>query len=184
MWKFIKSSTDPTNWLEGHKREICFVGRSNVGKSSLINALTNSKKLAITSNTPGRTKLINFFQNNQQVIVDLPGYGYAKISKDKKITIEKMLQKYLENRDEIVAVFLLIDIKVGITLNDRAMIEYLQTLGHTFMIVGTKFDKANQSEINKTTRALKAITSNYIFTSSSKKYNIDKLRDIFEQYFV
>ncbi len=184
MWKFIKSSNDPVNWLEGHLREVCFIGRSNVGKSSLINALTNTKKLAITSSTPGRTRLINFFQNNEKIIVDLPGYGYAKVSKKEKIMIEKMLQKYFEFRDEIVAVFLLIDIKVGITKNDHAMIEYLQTLGHTFVIIGTKFDQANQSEINKTIKALKEITSNYLFTSSFTKYNIDKLRDIFNQYFV
>ncbi len=183
MWKFIKSSSDQQSWLSGHKREVCFIGRSNVGKSSLINALTNIKKLAITSNTPGRTQLINFFQEDDKILIDLPGYGYAKLSKMEKLKIEHMLQDYFEHRDEIVAIFVLIDIKVGLTKNDKAMIEYLQSLGHNFMIVGTKMDKANQSEVIKTTKSLQKITSNYLLTSSKTKYNIEELRIIFNNFY-
>lgn len=183
MWKFIKSSVDATTWLSGHKREVCFIGRSNVGKSSLINALTNIKRLAITSNTPGRTQLINFFQEKDKVLVDLPGYGYAKLSKSAKIKIETMLQEYFEHRDEIANVFVLIDTKVGLTSNDKVMIEYLQTLGHNFMIIGTKIDKANQSEVIKTTNSLKLITNAYLLTSSTTKHNIEELKLILNKFF-
>lgn len=183
MWKFIKSSVDALSWVTGHEREICFIGRSNVGKSSLINALTNQKKLAITSSTPGRTKLINFFQNDHQVIVDLPGYGYAKTSKSVQSKIENMIQEYFEYRDELIMVFLLIDSKVGLTVNDQAMIEYLQTLGHNFIIIATKFDKTTQSQIFKTQKSIEKITSDFMFVSAVTGHNIDKLRAKINQLF-
>ena len=96
MWKFIKSSSDKSNWLIHDNKEICFIGRSNVGKSSLINALARNSKLAKVSKMPGRTQLINYFQNeNDLIIVDLPGYGYANISYSIQEKMFNMIDEYL-----------------------------------------------------------------------------------------
>ena len=108
-------------------KEIAFVGRSNVGKSSLINLLTNNKKLARTSGQPGKTRTINYFLINKEFyFVDLPGYGYAKVAKETQKTWGKMMEQYLINREELKAVVLLVDIRHKPSVDDRNMMEFLQ----------------------------------------------------------
>ncbi|WKX02702.1 ribosome biogenesis GTP-binding protein YihA/YsxC [Candidatus Mycoplasma mahonii] len=176
MWTFIKSSTNNKNFLMGHSKEICFIGRSNVGKSSLINAIVKQKALARTSNTPGRTQLINFFQEENKTIVDLPGYGFAKMPIKVKNEMNIMIQNYFETRKELVHIFILIDAKVGPTNDDHGMIEYLKSISKDFSIVLTKHDKPNQKEFFKTSKKLKMITKNFIAVSSKTGKNIGKLR--------
>ncbi len=149
MWKFIKSSSNKDNWLNHNNKEICFIGRSNVGKSSLINALANNNKLAKTSKMPGRTQLINYFQNeNGLIIVDLPGYGYANVSIRIQEEMFGMIDQYFkENKPEFV--FLLIDSRHGITEKDNQIIRHLINLKHNLVFILTKTDKAKQSEIAK-----------------------------------
>lgn len=149
MWKFIKSSSDKTNWYLHNQKEICFIGRSNVGKSSLINALSGNKKLAKTSKTPGRTQLINYFETpDKKVIVDLPGYGFANISISIQKKMFEMIDEYF-NKANPTTVFVLIDSRRGITEKDEEIINYLLDLNHNVLLILTKVDKANQSEIHK-----------------------------------
>ena len=184
MYKFIKSSSNKTNWLEGVKKEVCFIGRSNVGKSSLINALTGQNKLAITSNTPGRTQLVNFFQDAEgRTLVDLPGYGYAKVPKNLREKLVYMIEEYFVEREQNVKTFLLIDSKVGPTTEDLIMLETLQHLEKDFMIVLTKVDKVNQSQLHKTKEKMKEFYVDFLEVSSLKSKNIAKLRKIVNSYF-
>ncbi len=180
MWEFIKSSTNPSNMLSGHQREVAFIGRSNVGKSSLINALTNRKSLARTSNTPGRTQLINFFQDGKKTIVDLPGYGYAKMSKTKQREMLEMIREYFETREELKKVFVLVDTLVGPTPLDLEIIEYLNQIDRDYIVVLTKCDKANQSQIHKSKIAMDKYENEYFIVSSRKGTNILKLRNYLE----
>jgi GTP-binding protein len=127
--------------------EVCFVGRSNVGKSSLVNALVNRKALARTSNTPGRTQQLIFFDLAHKLyLVDLPGYGYAEVSKTKIAAWNQLLRAYLRGRVEIKRVFLLIDGRHGIKPNDLEMMDMLDESAVSYQIVLTKADKVKQSE--------------------------------------
>ena len=129
--------------------DCCFIGRSNVGKSSLINALTSRKTLARTSNTPGRTQQINFFQLEKKLmLVDLPGYGYAKASKTKIKDWSKFVLSYLENRPQLSRVCILIDSRRGIKKNDEAIMDYLDKISASYQLVLTKCDKIKYHEIN------------------------------------
>ena len=179
MWKFLISSSQKSNWPSLSKKEICFIGRSNVGKSSLINALMKRNKLARVSNTPGRTQLINFFSDGKHVIVDLPGYGYAKISQKQKIIISKMINQYFFERKELIYTFILIDSKVGPTKYDLEMLEFLEFNNKLFTIVLTKSDKINQSQKAETTKKIEKLQKKFIFTSSTKNHNIDQLKKLF-----
>lgn len=148
--QFIKSSAKIDQCPEVNIPEYAFVGRSNVGKSSLINYLTGRKKLALTSGNPGKTRLINhFLVNDNWYLVDLPGYGYAKLSKKERIKFAKMIKDYLLNRTNMVCLFLLIDIRHKPIDAD---IEFLSWLGESlipFAIVFTKADKINGEQIEK-----------------------------------
>ena len=175
MWKFIKSSTDSSNWLVGHEREVCIIGRSNVGKSTLINALTRINKLAISSNTPGRTLLINYFQEDNNVLVDLPGYGYAKASKQKKNQLSRMIFEYISYREELKLVLVLIDGRRGVMDIDIEMIDYLKVVEKPFVLVFTKMDKLNQSQKHKLFSDIKTKNYPYFPTSAVTKKGINKL---------
>ena len=177
MYKFIKSSTEPSNMLTGHKSEVAFIGRSNVGKSSLINAVVKQKSLARTSNTPGRTQLINFFQDGKKMLVDLPGYGYARISKTQKKEMFKMIDVYFKTRTELVFTFLLVDSRLGATDDDIIMFNYLKELNRDFLVVLTKTDKLNQKNKHATTKIMDALGVSYIFTSTKKNFNINKINE-------
>ena len=164
--------------------EICFAGRSNVGKSSLINALTNRKGLARASNTPGRTRELNYFNIDERLfIVDLPGYGYAKASKSDIVRWTKLTREFLFGRASLRRVFLLIDSRHGTKENDIELMNMLDETAVTYQIVLTKIDKIKKSEIDEVyikTAALiakrPAAYPNIILTSSEKKNGLDELR--------
>ena len=136
--------------------EIAFAGKSNVGKSSLINALMNRKSLARTSAQPGKTQTINVYNINDEVyFVDLPGYGYAKVSQQEKEKWGKMIEKYLHRSKVLQAVFLLVDIRHEPSANDRQMYEWILANGYHPIIIATKLDKINRSQIAKQVKLVK-----------------------------
>ena len=141
---------------ENEHIEIAFAGKSNVGKSSLINALMNRKSLARTSAQPGKTQTINFYNINDELyFVDLPGYGYAKVSETEKEKWGKMIENYLHKSKMLKAVFLLIDIRHEPSANDRNMYEWILYQGYKPIIIATKLDKINRSQVQKHVKMLK-----------------------------
>lgn len=146
--KFIISNTDVKKCPGDNRPEYAFIGRSNVGKSSLINMLTGNNKLAMTSSTPGKTLLINhFLVNNEWYIVDLPGYGYAKRSKSLGRQIEKIIDDYILGREQMTSLFLLLDVRHEPQKIDLQFISYLGENGVPFCIVFTKADKLSKSRV-------------------------------------
>lgn len=136
--------------------EVAFAGKSNVGKSSLINALMNRKSLARTSSQPGKTQTINFYNiNDAMYLVDLPGYGYAKVSESEKEKWGKMIERYLQTSKKLKAVFLLIDIRHDPSANDRQMYEWMVYQGYAPTIIATKLDKIKRSQIQKNIKAIR-----------------------------
>lgn len=136
--------------------EIAFAGKSNVGKSSLINGLMNRKSLARTSSAPGKTQTINFYRiNDDCYFVDLPGYGYASVSKDTKEKWGKMIERYLKGSQQLKAVFLLADIRHQPNANDIQMYEWVRTAGFEPVIIATKADKIKRSQLQKQIRILR-----------------------------
>ena len=141
---------------ENENIEIAFAGKSNVGKSSLINALVNRKSLARTSAQPGKTQTINFYNVNKEVyFVDLPGYGYAKVSEEVKAKWGKLIERYLNKSEMLKAVFLLVDIRHEPSANDRNMYEWIVYQGYDPIIIATKLDKINRSQIQKHVKMIK-----------------------------
>jgi len=160
------------------KKECCFIGRSNVGKSSLLNAVTKTKKLAKTSKTPGRTQSINVFEINNKInIIDLPGYGFAKVSKVMRVNLIILIEEYIQYRKSLDHVFLLIDSKVGIKNTDIDMMDYINNFSKNFSLVLTKIDKisSNQREFQK--KSILSLMKNYkktfqnIYLTETKKNN-------------
>ena len=136
--------------------EIAFAGKSNVGKSSLINGLLNRKSLARTSSAPGKTQTINYYNVNKELyFVDLPGYGYAKVSRETQEKWGVMIEKYLKTSGQLKAVLLLIDIRHEPSANDRNMYEWINFNGYKPIIIATKLDKINRSQIQKHIKMLK-----------------------------
>jgi len=141
---------------ETDRVEIAFAGKSNVGKSSLINALMNRKALARTSATPGKTQTINFYNiNDIMYLVDLPGYGYAKVSEREKEQWGKLIERYLNTSKQLKAVFLLIDIRHEPSANDRMMYEWILAQGYEPIIIATKLDKLKRSQVQKHVKMVK-----------------------------
>ena len=135
---------------DNQKPEIAFAGKSNVGKSSLINALMNRKSLARTSAQPGKTQTINFYNiNDVMYLVDLPGYGYAKVAESEKQKWGQMIENYLHNSKQLRAVFLLIDIRHAPSANDKMMYDWIVYQGYEPIIIATKMDKLKRSQISK-----------------------------------
>ncbi|HIW22152.1 MAG TPA: ribosome biogenesis GTP-binding protein YihA/YsxC [Candidatus Dorea intestinavium] len=136
--------------------EIAFAGKSNVGKSSLINGLMNRKSLARTSQTPGKTQTINFYNINKELfLVDLPGYGYAKVSENEKRKWGQLIEKYLHNSVQLKAIFLLIDIRHSPGNHDKMMYNYILETGYKPIIIATKLDKIKRSQISKQLKLIK-----------------------------
>jgi len=143
--EFIKSATKPSEYPLGNFPEVAIAGKSNVGKSSLINALVNRKNLAKTSSTPGRTQMINFFQVNGQIsLVDLPGYGYARVPLQVRKTWKPMVESYLQTRREIRLVILILDARRGASADDLALLDWLDYHKIPALIVLTKADKLSE----------------------------------------
>lgn len=147
--EFVISNSDVAKCPKELLPEYAFIGRSNVGKSSLINMLTNHKNLAKTSSKPGKTQLINHFKiNNNWFLVDLPGYGYAKVSKKTKETFQKFITDYFEKREQLVCAFVLIDIRLEAQKIDLEFINYLGETEVPFCLIFTKSDKIGKTKID------------------------------------
>ena len=175
---------------ETDKVEIAFAGKSNVGKSSLINALVNRKALARTSATPGKTQTINFYNiNNEMYLVDLPGYGYAKVAESEKEKWGKLIERYLHTSQQLKAVFLLIDIRHDPSANDRMMYEWIVEMGYKPIIIATKLDKLKRSQVQKNVKAIKeglgVLPGTIIIPFSSEtKQGRDEIWDLVENNFL
>jgi GTP-binding protein len=183
-WRFVMGTPDLASLPEPAAMEIAFAGRSNVGKSSLINALVGQKALARTSNTPGRTQELNIFMADQgPVIVDMPGYGYAKVSKDVVRKWTRTVFAYLRGRANLRRVYLLIDARHGIKDNDAETLNLLDKAAVSYQIVLTKADKLKASELDavleKTKAGIAKRAAAYpeiIVTSAETGLGIDRLR--------
>ena len=183
---FVTSAVKKDQYPVTGLPEIAFVGRSNVGKSSIINALTNRRKLAKVSQTPGKTRLINFFiiNNDEIYLVDLPGYGYAKVSKTEKASWGNTIETYLNGREELKRVVLLVDSRHKPTADDIQMHEWIKFYGYDEVIIATKSDKLSNNELRKSEKIIKDTLKLgkeeklYFFSSVNKKGKdelIDKL---------
>ncbi|OUS03511.1 YihA family ribosome biogenesis GTP-binding protein [Flavobacteriales bacterium 33_180_T64] len=174
--EFILSNSDVDKCPNNQIPEYAFIGRSNVGKSSLINMLTNHKNLAKTSGRPGKTQLINHFMINKEwFLVDLPGYGYAKVSKTAKRKFQKFITNYFEKRRQLVSAFVLVDIRHEPQKIDLEFMEYLGVSQIPFSIIFTKADKLKPMAIDRNVEAYCEVllktweeVPNYFVTSSSK----------------
>jgi GTP-binding protein len=146
--EFIKSATEPSHYPEGVFPEVAFVGRSNVGKSSLINALVRRKNLAKTSNTPGRTQLINFFLiNHRYAFVDLPGYGFARVPEAVRRNWGPMVETYLKERPNLRLVILIMDIRRDPAAQDLDLLQWFNHCRIPVLLVLTKIDKLSKSQV-------------------------------------
>lgn len=181
--EFVMSNSDVAKCPKNRLPEYAFIGRSNVGKSSLINMLTNKKSLAKTSGRPGKTQLINHFLINKNwYLVDLPGYGYARVSKSAKQTFQKFITQYFNLREQLVTAFVLVDIRHEPQPID---LEFMQWLGENsipFSIIFTKADKLKPKAIDNHIEAYKTVlletwetTPNYFITSSTKSLGKEEL---------
>ena len=168
--------------------EVAFAGKSNVGKSSLINALMNRKSYARTSSQPGKTQTINYYNiNDAMLLVDLPGYGYANVSQSVKEKWGKMVEKYLKKSSQLKQVFLLIDIRHDPSANDKMMYDWIVSNGYHPVIVATKLDKIKSSQHAKQIKAVRTglgLSADDILipVSSQTKQGIPELWDVIEQF--
>ncbi len=186
--QFIKSASKKSEFIVDELNQIALVGRSNVGKSSLINLLTNNSKMAKTSSTPGRTRLVNYFNiNNQFYLVDLPGYGFAKASKSTTNAWDSVMNDYFVENPKLKVVMLLLDSRIPPTDLDKQMLDYLAENEIPAILVLTKTDKISRSElnnsINKISQELRYNKDLIIPTSASKKIGVDELSNLLEKYF-
>lgn len=176
-----------SQYPEDNLKEIAFAGRSNVGKSSLLNLLTSRKKLARVSGSPGKTRTINFYRINDEFrIVDLPGYGYAKVSKSMSETWGDMMETYFETRQGLVKVIQLVDIRHAPSKQDVEMYQYLRHYGLDGIVVATKADKVSRNEMQKCIKqirtTLKLSQDDIVIPISSlKKTGHDKLLEVMEE---
>lgn len=178
--EFVTSATKPKQYPLPYLREVAFSGRSNVGKSSLINAMVQRKNLVKVSRTPGRTQLINFFNVNDELsIVDLPGYGYAKVPHDLKRTWGGMLDTYLQKRETLCAVIVLMDLRRGIEPDDFQLIQALPHFSVQPILVFTKADKykrnAREQRRKELAKEFGFEPESLILTSSSKNIGLSEL---------
>lgn len=145
--EYVTSAVSFKGYPEGSEPEIALAGRSNVGKSSLINKFINRKNLARTGNTPGKTRMLNFYRiNDEWMFVDLPGYGYAKVSKEMKGSWGTMMEEYFSRRENLRAVIQVVDMRHEPSLEDREMHAFLRTRGIPILVVATKADKINKGQ--------------------------------------
>lgn len=185
--RFITSVANANKVVVDEKKQIAFVGRSNVGKSSLINMLVNNSKLCKTSQTPGRTRLINYFLiNDAFYFVDLPGYGFAQASKKDVFGWQGLIEPYLKNNAMLKCVCVLVDVRHNPTEQDKQMINYLFYYQIPFVIVATKCDKLSKTKVkpalNKIAGELKVGVQNVYGISSQTSFGKDELLNKLEQF--
>lgn len=185
--KFIKSASKKSEFIYDDLAQVAIVGRSNVGKSSLINTLTNNGKLAKTSSTPGRTRLVNYFNiDNKFYLVDLPGYGYHKASKGIANAWDNVMNDYFSDNPNLKLVLLLLDSRVLATDLDKQMMDYLFEKQIPALIVLTKADKISRSELNlqidKLSKELRYSKDRIVSTSALKKSGVEKIGIILDDY--
>ncbi|MEG1572999.1 MAG: ribosome biogenesis GTP-binding protein YihA/YsxC [Bacteroidales bacterium] len=186
---FLISNSDYTKCPESNIPEYAFIGRSNVGKSSLINMLTNINDLAKTSSKPGKTQLINHFLINEKewYLVDLPGYGYAQASKESKEKWKKMIEQYLLNRENLYCVFVLVDTRLSPQIIDIKFMTWLGEKQIPFCIVGTKADKVSSLIVKKNIVSLEkellktfTLVPQIFITSAEKRMGKDQILDFID----
>lgn len=184
--RFIMSA-DRLEALPRSPAEVAVVGRSNVGKSSLLNALAKRNKLAHVSKTPGRTQLLNLFElADGTTVVDCPGYGYAAVSKSKRSSWQQMIEGYLTGREELVKIMVLVDGEVGPTKLDVQLLEWLSAEGLPFAVIATKHDKVKASLREKRKKEVAEgcglDKSEVVWVSAAKGVGIDRLADLVREW--
>ena len=185
--EFVISAVKHEGIPKHSQAEFMFCGRSNVGKSSFINALTNRKKLAKTSSNPGKTQTLNlFFINDSFYFVDVPGYGYANVSKAVKASFGKMIEDYILHSEQLKIAFLLVDFRHKPTKDDVTMYQYLKYYEKRVCVIATKADKVKKSEYSKNKKlildTLKLQSEDYfILTSSESKLGLDRVLELIEE---
>ncbi len=187
---FITSAARPNQFIVPDKPMIVVSGKSNVGKSSFINMLANQKKLAKTSNTPGRTRLVNYFDFGEFILADLPGYGYAKVSKAEKEKWAKTLNAFFKQREHITYILALVDIRHDPTREDVDMINFLHYNALPFTLIATKADKLGKSQVTNRAKSvanfLKMTEHNIIATSAETRFGkedvLNKIENVIDLY--
>ena len=186
--KFEISAVSPKQYPKAGLPEIVLVGKSNVGKSSFINTMINRKKLARTSSEPGKTRQINFYNiDDKFYFVDLPGYGYSKMSKKEQAQVGKFIEEYLFNRNEISLIIFLVDIRHSPSENDKLMYNYIISSNIPFIILANKADKIASTKVDSATKNLQKELNpigdipTYPFSSERKIYS-EKLWDLIESH--
>ncbi len=180
----------PSQYPEGNVPEFAFAGRSNVGKSSFINAMAKRKKLAYTSSKPGKTRTVNFYRIEELRFVDLPGYGYAKVSKKERESWAPVINTYLESREELLEVFLLVDGRHAPSAQDQEMFQWMRDSGFSGLVIATKVDKLSRNEWAKNRRLIAKtldIDEEQILPFSTERKDLQEemwwtLRDIVRHY--
>lgn len=183
--QFITSAANKSQFLKPEKPIIAVCGKSNVGKSSFINMLANQKKLAKVSKEPGRTRLVNYFDMGDFVLADLPGYGFARVSREEKLKWARLLDDFFAEKGAIAHVFSLADIRHDPTADDRQMIEYLNYHILPFTVIATKADKLSRAQAAKSVSNIAATykcgTGNIIVTSAETRQGLDSVLEKIEQ---
>ncbi|EOS60564.1 ribosome biogenesis GTP-binding protein YsxC [Firmicutes bacterium M10-2] len=184
--EFITSAADRTNWPDSTLPEIVVVGRSNVGKSSFINAFTNRKNLAYVGNTPGKTRLINFFAIDERwVLVDVPGYGYAKMSKAQLEKLGRMMDDYFLNRKNIAGVIQLVDGRHEPTKDDLDMVNFFREMKYPIIVVATKIDKVPKTKrlasLKKIAQKLQLPLKSVCPISSTEKSGFEQVSELINE---
>lgn len=181
--KYILSAPSKKFWVSDDRKEICIVGRSNVGKSTFINKICNHNSLAKVSGTPGYTKYINFFDvNNSFYLVDSPGYGYAKASWTRDESFANMMQEYIYERSNLICIIMIVDAKVGFTSDDLLLLDMVHDANRNVQIIASKADKTNQSLRSTFMKKAKEVLnenelSSLLFYSSLEPRSVEKVVD-------
>lgn len=183
--QFLTSAASKSQFIKSDKPVIAVCGKSNVGKSSFINMLANEKKLAKVSKDPGRTRLINYFDMGEFVLADLPGYGFARVSKEEKDRWGRLLEDFFAEKESIAHVFSLADIRHDPTADDRQMIEFLNYHIIPFTVIATKADKLSRAQIQRSVINIAATykcgAGNILVTSAQTRLGLEKVLEKIEQ---